>query len=66
MGRKTRFSPQQHTLAFVRRELWQSLPVEQRRECRELCEELLRAVLQHEEREGSETNDNGKDSRRTS
>ena len=66
MGRKTRFSPQQHTLAFVRREIWQSIPVEQRRECRERCAELLRAVLQNEEREGSETNDNGKDSCQTS
>ena len=57
MGRKTGFSPQQHTLALARREIWQSIPVEQRRECRERCEELLRAVLQNEDREGSETND---------
>ena len=56
MGRKTGFSPQQHTLAFARREIWQSIPVEQRRQCCELCEQLLRAVLQNEDREGSETN----------
>jgi len=57
MGRKTGLSAQQHTLAFARREIWQSIPVEQRRQCGELCEQLLRAVLQNEERERSEAND---------
>lgn len=57
MGRKTGFSPQQHTLAFARREIWQSIPVEQRRQCCERCEQLLRAVLQNEDRERSEAND---------
>jgi len=56
MGRKTGFSLKQHTLTFARRESWQSIPVEQRRQCCELFEELLRTVLQSEEREGSETN----------
>ena len=57
MGRRTDFSRQQHTLAFARREIWQSIAVEQRRQCCELCEQLLRAVLQNEERERSEAND---------
>jgi hypothetical protein len=63
MGRKTGFSLQQHTLAFARREIWQSIPVEPRRQCSELCEQLLRAVLQNEERERSEADDDRKDSR---
>jgi len=63
MGGKTGFSPQQHTLAFARREIWQSIPVEQRRQCSELCEQLLRAVLQNEERERSEADDDRQDSR---
>lgn len=44
----------QHTLPFTRQEIWRSLPVEQRRQCGELCEQLLRAVLQDEEQRGSE------------
>ncbi|HUI62474.1 MAG TPA: hypothetical protein VLX90_19760 [Steroidobacteraceae bacterium] len=63
MGRKMGFSPQQHTLAFARREIWQGIPVGERRQCGELCERLLRAVLQNEERERSEADDDRKDSR---
>jgi len=63
MGRKTDFSPQQHTLAFARHEIWQSIPVEQRRQCGELCERLLRVVLQNGERARSEADDDRKDSR---
>ena len=63
MGRKTCFSPQQHTLAFGRQEIWQRLAGEQRRQCCELCVQLLRAVLQHEEGERSEADDDRKDSR---
>jgi len=62
MGRKRSVSPQQHTLAFARHEIWRSIAVEQRRQCWELCEQLVRAVLQHEEQERSETNDDRKDS----
>jgi len=63
MGQKTGFSLQQHTLAFARREIWQGIPVEQRRQCGELCEQLLRAVLQHEDRARSEADDDRQDSR---
>jgi hypothetical protein len=63
MGRKTGFSPQQHTLAFARREIWQSIPDEQRRQCGELFEQLLRAALQNEERERIEADGDRKDSR---
>ena len=40
--------PQQRTLTFDRRELWQTLPDSERRRCRELVGQLLRAVLQAE------------------
>jgi len=62
MSRKREVSPQQHTLAFARHEIWRSIAVEQRRQCCELCEQLVRAVLQKEERERSQGNDDRKDS----
>lgn len=49
MRRTMVFTTGQHTLPFARQEIWRSIPVEQQRQCRELCEQLLRAVLQDEE-----------------
>ena len=46
----------QRTLPFVRREIWQTLPAEQQRRCRELCAQLLRAVMEHEEACNGEEN----------
>ena len=40
--------PQQRTLTFDRREQWQTLPESDRRQCRDLVGQLLRAVLQAE------------------
>jgi len=40
--------PQQRTLTFDRRDRWQTLPEPDRCRCRELVEQLLRAVLQAE------------------
>jgi hypothetical protein len=40
--------PQQRTLTFDRREQWQTLPESDRRLCRDLVGQLLRAVLQAE------------------
>lgn len=42
-------SRSQHTLPFVRREIWQSLPAEQQQRCSDLCAQLLRAIIEHEE-----------------
>ena len=47
----------QHTLPFARHEIWQSIAIAHRRQCCELCEQLVRAVLQNEERERSEADD---------
>jgi hypothetical protein len=63
MGQKTLLVAEQHALPFTRHERWQSLPVQQRRQCCELCEQLLRAVLQDEEGEGREVNDGREDQR---
>ena len=40
--------PQQRRLTFDRRDLWQTVPDPDRGQCRELVEQLLRAVLQAE------------------
>ncbi len=40
--------PEQRTLAFERREQWQTLPEPDRMQCQELVGQLLRAVLQAE------------------
>lgn len=40
--------PEQRTLTFDRREHWQTLPEPDRRGCRDLVGQLLRAVLQAE------------------
>ncbi|HYS20388.1 MAG TPA: hypothetical protein VEO73_04810 [Gemmatimonadales bacterium] len=66
MRPNTFFSPPQRTLPFARHEIWQSIPGEPRRQCRDLCEGLLRAVLRHEEARRTEDNDAGEDSRRPS
>ena len=49
MRPKMVFSTRQPTLPFVRQEIWWSIPNEHQQQCRELCERLLRAVLQAEE-----------------
>ena len=40
--------PEQRTLTFDRHEHWQTLPEPDRRQCRDLVGQLLRAVLQAE------------------
>jgi len=40
--------PEQQTLTFDRRDQWQTLPEPDRRQCRDLVGQLLRAVLQAE------------------
>ena len=40
--------PQQRTLLFSRLEIWGTLPETNRRDCRDLCAQLLRAVLHAE------------------
>ncbi len=68
MRRNTLFSTRQRALPFARQEIWQSIPGEQRRQCRELCEALLRSVLRDEDgmrSEEEEANDDRQDSRRT-
>jgi len=49
MRRKMFLATRQHTLPFARHEIWCSIPSEQQQQCRELFEQLLRAVLQDEE-----------------
>ena len=66
MRRNTLVSPQQRALPFARHEIWQSIPRQPQQQCRALCEELVRAVLRHEERTRREEEDDRKDSRRTS
>ena len=46
--------PQQRMLTFDRRDRWQTLPDPDRRHCRELVGQLLRAVLQAEATSRSE------------
>jgi hypothetical protein len=66
MRHRPLFSSAQHTLPFARHEIWQSLPAEQRQQCRDLCEQLLRAVLIHDEGASREENPEREDSRRPS
>ena len=56
--------PQQRTLTFDRRDRWQTLPDPERHHCRELVEQLLRAVLQAEAATRGE--DEGEDAREES
>ncbi len=49
MRRKMFLATRQHTLPFARHEIWWSIPSEQQRQCRELFEQLLRAVMHDEE-----------------
>ena len=46
--------PQQRMLTFDRRDLWRMLPDPERRHCRDLLGQLLRAVLQAEAARRSE------------
>jgi hypothetical protein len=54
MRRNPSFSPEQHSLSFARRDIWQSIPVEHQQQCRELCEQMLRAALESEQQASSE------------
>ena len=54
MRGKMFLSTRQRTLSLARHEIWRSIPLEQQRQCRELCEQLLRAVLQDEEQQRRE------------
>jgi hypothetical protein len=40
--------PQQRPLPFLRRDLWDQFPEETRRQCQDLCQHLLRSVLEVE------------------
>jgi len=46
--------PEQHSLSFVRRDIWQGIPLEVQRQCQELCEQMLRAALESEQPADSE------------
>ena len=62
-----RRSTVQHTLPFEHREIWESLPLEQCQQCRALCRQLLRAVMEHDDRvSGEEESHEREDSHRTS
>jgi len=54
MRRKTFSLLQQHNLTFTRQDIWQSMPVDLRQECRNLCEQMLRDALQAEQQMTSE------------
>jgi hypothetical protein len=65
MRRDTLVRSSQHTLPFERRAIWESLPVEQRRQCADLCRQLLRAVMEDGERlSGEGQSDEREDPRR--
>jgi len=49
MRRNKFFASTQHTLPFARHDIWQSIHAEHRCQCRDLCRQLLQAVLQYEE-----------------
>jgi hypothetical protein len=64
MRRDTSLRSSQHTLPFERREIWESLPAEQRRQCGDLCWQILRAVMRHDERLSGEEGHEREDPRR--
>ena len=66
MRHRPLFSSAQHTLPFARHEIWQSLPATQRQHCCDLCQQLLRAVLAHDEASSREETHDREDSRRPS
>lgn len=47
--RRKPFPSEQHSLSFARRDIWQSIPHEHQQQCRELCEQMLRALIQIEQ-----------------
>lgn len=57
---------QQHSFSFTRLDIWQSIPVDNRRQCRELCEQMLRVALQDQEQADSEVTCDRKDPPRAS
>jgi len=57
MRRKSYFPPEppeQHSLSFARRDIWQSIPVVHQQQCRDLCEQMLRAALESKQQVSSE------------
>ena len=66
MRHRSLFSSTQHTLPFARHEIWQSLPTAPRQQCADLCQQLLRAVLTHDQASSQEENHEREDSCRTS
>jgi hypothetical protein len=45
---------EQHSLIFARHDIWQSIPIEHRRECRDRCEQMLRAAIEAEQQSNNE------------
>ena len=48
--RRRRQEPRQQQLAFIRQEVWESLPAPQRERCQQLLRELLIGVIRAESR----------------
>lgn len=66
MRRQLQPSSRQHHLSFTRLDIWQSIPAEDQRQCRDLCEQMLRATLEHEVKTSSEVACGREDSSRAS
>ena len=57
MRRKLPFPPEppeQHRLSFARHDIWQSIPLQHKQQCLELCERMLRTALQTEQQASNE------------
>ena len=57
MRRKPPFPPEhpeQHCLSFARHDIWQSIPLQDKQQCLELCERMLRVALQTEQQASRE------------
>lgn len=66
MRRQLQHSSRQHHLSFARLDIWQSIPAEDQRQCRDLCEQMLRATLEYEAERNSEVDCGREDSSRAS
>lgn len=51
----------QHSFSFIRLDLWQSIPADDQRQCRDLWEQMLRVILKNEGDENSEVTDERED-----
>jgi hypothetical protein len=54
MRRQAFLHSEQHSLSFTRHDIWKSIPAEHQQQCRELCEQMLRAALETEQQPSSE------------